>query len=337
MAGPDRTLSDSIIEELAKNPFAFDFYRAVRLLEARHPGFPRIGHSVSPSQDPIRFGQKPSLTFAPSTLDSFVLNGDRAAPRLFTNFFGVFGPNGPLPLHLTEYAYERDRHFDDRTLMAFANLFHHRFFSFFYRAWAASQKTVDLDRSDDRRYSIYIGSLFGIGMDSLQTRDAVPDSAKLYYSGRLSCQTRNAEGLEAILQDYFHLRTEVQTFFGRWLDLPADSACELGDSPESGSLGLTTVVGSRIWDCQLSFRIRMGPMKFGDYERMLPNGDSFKRLRHWVRNYLGDQLLWDAQLVLLAGEVPSISLGQTGRLGWTTWLKTAPLGCDPDDLVIVGD
>jgi len=242
-----------------------------------------------------------------------------------------------MPMHLTEYAHERQRHFDDRTLTAFTNLFHHRFFSFFYRAWAASQKSLDLDRADDRRYSVYVGSLFGIGMESLQTRDAVADSAKLFYSGRLSCQTRNAEGLEAILQDYFHLPTEVQTFFGRWLDLPEDSACELGDSPESGSLGLTTVVGSRIWDCQLSFRIRIGPMKLADYKRMLPCGDSFQRLRYWVRNYLGDQFLWDAQLLLEAAEVPAIALGKSGQLGWTTWLKTAPFTRDADDLIIVGD
>ena len=29
--------------------------------------------------------------------------------------------------------------------------------------------------------------------------DAVPDAAKLYYSGRLSCQTRHAEGLAALV------------------------------------------------------------------------------------------------------------------------------------------
>ena len=335
MAGPNRTLSDPIIEALAKNPFAFDFYRAVRLLEARHPELPRVGHSASPSQDPVRFGQKPSLTFAPSTLDSVVLND--AAPRLFANFFGVFGPNGPLPMHLTEYAHERQKHYDDPTLAAFANLFHHRFFSFFYRAWSASQKALDLDRADDQCYSVYAGSLFGIGMESLQQRDPVPDSAKLFYSGRLACQTRNAEGLEAILQDYFHLKTEVQTFFGRWLDLPADSMCKLGDSPESGSLGLTTVVGSHVWDCQLGFRIRIGPMKLADYQRMLPNGDSFIRLRYWVRNYLGDTFLWDVQVVLEADEVPAIALGQAGQLGWTTWLKTEPLSHDPDDLVIAGE
>ena len=126
----------------------------------------------------------------------------------------------------------------------------------------------------------------------------------------------------------------MQTFTGRWLDLPSDSLCKLGDSPETGSLGVNTIVGSRLWDCQLSFRVRLGPMSLRDYERMLPGGDAFERLKFWVLNYCGEHFFWDAQLVLRANEVPDVRLGASGRLGWTTWLKTKPLPCDADDLIL---
>lgn len=334
MANPDRPVPDSLIEEIAKNFFAYDFFRAVRLLECRHPELPRIGHSFSPSQDPIRFGQKPSLTFSPSTLEALAI-ADNGVPKVFANFFGLFGPHGPLPLHLTEYAYERERHFDDPTITGFFNLFHHRLFSFFYRAWAANQKAIDLDRLDEQRFALYLGSFFGVGMEGLQDRDAVSDSAKLYYSGRLACQTRNAEGLEAIIGDFFDVPTEVEAFSGRWLDLPPDCHCKLGLSPDTGSLGLTSIVGSRLWDCQLSFRIRMGPLSLADYERMLPSGKSFERLKYWVLNYLDVRLTWDVQLVLRAEEVPAISLGGAGQLGWTTWLKTREFTRDADDLILI--
>lgn len=334
MANPDRPVPDPLIEEIAKNFFAFDFFRAVRLLECRHPELPRIGHSFSPSQDPVRFGQRPSLTFAPSTLEPPTV-GANGIPKVFANFFGLFGPHGPLPLHLTEYAHERERHFDDPTITGFLNLFHHRLFSFFYRAWADNQKALDLDRLDEQRFALYLGSFFGIGMEAMQNRDAVSDSAKLYYSGRLACQTRNAEGLEAIIGDFFGMKTEFQTFSGRWLELPPDCLCQLGVSPETGSLGVTSLVGSRFWDCQLSFRIRMGPLSLADYQRMLPTGKSFQRLRSWVLNYLDERLNWDLQLVLQAAEVPSVSLGQAGQLGWTTWLKTGPFTRDPDDLILI--
>lgn len=334
MAGTGGQTPDPLIERLGKNPYAFDFFQAVRLLQSQFAERPRIGSSVSPAQDPIRFAQNPSLAFPACTIEGVQTNTASGIPRMFVNFFGVMGANGPLPIHLTEYARDRERHHGDRTISSFINLFNHRLVSFFFRAWAASQKAVDLDRPNDQSYPVYIGSLFGIGLDSLRGRDAVHDWAKLYFSGRMACQTRNAEGLEAILEEYFEIPTEVQTFQGRWMNLPADSLCELGGSTETGSLGLTTIVGSKMWDCQLSFRIKLGPMSLKDYERMLPGGEAFQRLKYWVLNYCGEHYFWDVQLVLRSDEVPEVKLGEAGRLGWTTWTKTKPLPRDADDLIL---
>jgi type VI secretion system protein ImpH len=334
MADTHGNTPDLLIDELIKRPYAFDFFRAVRLLECRRPDLPRVGFSVSPSEEPVRFWQKPSLRFAPATLESVEMDDNDPVPRMAVNFFGLFGPNAPLPPHITEYALERELHHHDPTITAFLNLFHHRLISLLYRAWATNQKVVDLDRPSGQRYAVYIGALFGIGMDSLQERDAVPDAAKLFFAGRLACQTRNTEGLEAILREYFQIPSEVQPFTGRWLHLPQDSVCRMAQSPDSGSLGLNTILGSRFWDCQLSFRIRFGPMNLADYERMLPKGDAFERVKYWVLNYCGQHFFWDVQLVLRAEEVPETRLGQFGRLGWTTWLKTKPFARDADELIL---
>ena len=334
MADTNGNTPDSLIQKLLERPYAFDFFLAVRLLESRRPELPRVGFSVSPSEDPVRFWQKPTLRFAPAALDSVRPGGADSTLRMAVNFFGLFGPNAPMPPHITEYVLERELHFKDPTITAFFNLFNHRLLSLFYRAWAASQKAVDLDRPADQRFATYIGSLFGVGMEALQNRDAVPDNAKLYFAGRLSSQTRNAEGLEAILREYFHIPAEVQPFTGRWLSLPPDSVCRLGESPESGTLGVNTIVVSRFWDCQLSFRTKFGPMKLQDYERMLPKGDAFERLRYWVMNYCGEHFFWDAQLVLRADEVPPTRLGQSTRLGWTSWIQTGTPPKDADDLIL---
>ena len=64
--------------------------------------------------------------------------------------------------------------------------------------------------------------------------DPVPEAAKLYYSGLLGWQTRPAEGLGAILQDFFGVQTEVRTFVGRWMELPAENACRLGSATSAG-------------------------------------------------------------------------------------------------------
>jgi type VI secretion system protein ImpH len=93
-------------------------------------------------------------------------------------------------------------------------------------------------------------------------------------------------------------------------------------------------MGSRFWSCQLHFRLRMGPMKLGEMERLLPTGASFRRLCDWIRQYVGEELTWDVQLVLLKEEVPKIQMGAAGRLGWTTWLKTKPFESDAENLVL---
>jgi type VI secretion system protein ImpH len=335
MADPNRKAPDHLIDELAKQPFAFNFFSAVRLLENARHDLPRVGWSLSAAQDAVRFGQKPSLAFAPSSLESVEPRTSDGGVKLFVRFFGLFGPNAPLPPHLTEYAYERALHHGDRTLTAFLDVFHHRLISFFYRAWAANQKTVDLDRKEDRRFSLFVGSLFGLGGDAVQNCDSIQDWAKMYFGGRLACQSRSAEGLEAILKEYFEVPAQIQSFVGHWMDLPSDSVCQLGKSPQTGSLGANTIVGLRIYDGQLKFRIRLGPMKFKDYERLLPGHTSFERLRQWVFSYCGDEYFWDAQLILEAGEVPVTRLGTTGRLGWTTWLKTQPFKRDADDLILI--
>lgn len=348
MEGSNRTAATDLISEFQQSPFAFDFFRAVRLLETRHNSSARIGTSHDPREDPIRFGQNPSLAFAPSTIEAF-RPGERGQPgKMFVRFFGLFGPNGPLPLHLTEYAHEQQLQAKDNTFVEFCDMFHHRLLSLFYRAWAVNQKAVDFDRAEGARsnamlrsegwsgprFALYIGSLFGLGMESVRDKDEISDWAKLFYSGTLACQTRNAEGLGAIVQDYFGIPTQIQSFVGQWLELPATSICKLGESPASGGLGVTTIVGSRFWDCQLKFRIRLGPMKLSELQRLLPIGKSFRQLRCWVLNYIAEELFWDIQLVLNAAEVPQISLGQEGLLGWTSWLKSAPFTRDADDVVL---
>ncbi len=116
-------------------------------------------------------------------------------PRLYGLFLGLFGPNAPLPLHLTEYAIDRRRNAKDGTLGAFADIFHHRMLSLFYRAWADSQPTVQFDRPDEDRFRLYIGALVGMATPHLDARDALPDQYKRFFAGRLVPQARNAEGL----------------------------------------------------------------------------------------------------------------------------------------------
>jgi len=332
--GGTETYPVELVRRLAETPHSFDFFQAVRRLENLRPDQPRVGHSRRPLEDPVRFCQEPSLAFAPRTVAGYRTDVGARAPRFFVNFMGLLGPNGPMPLHLTQYARERLRVHHDATLTRFLDLFNHRMVSFFYRAWATNQQTVQFERGPDDHFATYIGSMFGIGMSSYRHRDAVPDVAKLHYSGHLVCHTRHPEGLCQLLEDYYGIRVDIREFVGQWLPLPDDCICRLGESPETGSLGWTAIVGSRVWECQQKFRLRFGPMTLAEYERLLPGGNSLRRLIAWVKNYLADELLWDVQLVLKKEEVPPLAMGKIGRLGWTTWLTSRPLDHDAEDLVL---
>lgn len=334
MANPDRTSADpvALFEALRRKPYAFHFFQALRRLECLCPDRPRLGKSLRLADDPVRLTQEPSLAFAPATLAAFDPGAEGRPPQLSEYFLGLFGPQGPLPLHLTEYARDRSRNHGDHTFACFADIFHHRILCLFYRAWADAQPTVSFDRPETDRFNVYIGAPFGLGMPSLWNRDAAPDLAKLHYAGRLVGQTRNPEGLQAILADFFNLPVTIENFVGHWLPLSETSRCRLGTSPTTGLLGVTAVIGERVWDCQYKFRIVIGPMPLEEFQRFLPGSDSLRRLVAWVRNYVGDQLLWDVNLILKREEVPPLKLGEETQLGWTTWLTSQPLDRDADDL-----
>ncbi len=335
------TPADSLMRLLESQAACYDFFLAVRAIECAHRDLPRIGYSTSPSLDPVRFGQEPDLAFPASTVEKLDRSDSPDVPRLAVRFLGLFGPNGPLPLHLTEYARERKLHVKDNTFCAFADMFHHRMISFFYRAWACNEPTVSYDRhgssvdlqGEEDAFFRYFASFIGLGTNSLLSRDSLPDNAKLYFTGRLLAGPRNPDGLKAILQEFFGIHAEIEEFSGRWLSLPAEATCQLGRSPESGILGRTLVVGSRIWDVQGKFRIVLGPMGLSDFDRLLPGSAGFQNLCDWVRLYLNDELDWDVRLILKASAVPPMILGQGCRLGYTTWLHTAALDHDLRDLV----
>jgi type VI secretion system protein ImpH len=250
-------------------------------------------------------------------------------------FFGLFGANGPLPLHLTEFARERSRRTpSDRALVRFLDMFHHRLLSLFYRAWAEAQPTVSLDRPDHDPFGRWVGSVAGYGTASLKGRDSVPDGARLAAAGILGRSVHGAEGLERILNDFFRVPVRVHQWQPHWMRLPEEARSRIGLRAQPAKLGESAVVGARVWDCQTRFRVEIGPLSLAEYERFLPGGESMRRLRDWVLNYVGYELSCEMHLVLKRAEVPKVKLGRAGALGWTSWLGTRRAPCDAGELVL---
>jgi type VI secretion system protein ImpH len=311
-----------------------DFFQVLRLIENAHPQLPRIGSSLRPRDDAVRLGQAPALVFHSTMLGQYTRADGEARARLAVNFFGLLGANGPMPIHITEYVRDRLRHGGDATLLAFLDVFHHRMLSLFYRARASTEPAISLDRADGDRFSVFVGSLFGIGAPSLRERDDIGDFAKLHFAGLLANRARPASGLVSILRAYFKLPLHVEQFVGHWMALPPEIQSRIGGCEDGNRIGSSLILGRKVWDSQNKFRIVVGPLGYDDYRRFLPGGDSLKRLLAWVRTYAGLALDWDVRLILKKEEVPPLRLGGPLRVGWSTWLTSATPRRDPDQMLI---
>jgi len=303
----------SRFEAFKDNPEKYHIFQALRLIEAAYADKPRLGRSRRPKQDAIRLKQRVDMAFASSTVARFVpQDAQTGEPGELAQFmFGLFGPNGPLPLHFTEYAYNRQRSFRDPTFKAFGDMFHHRMLSLFYRAYASGEPTSSFDRKGEvDPFAQKVAAFAGLKGAALADRDAMPDLAKLRYAGRLSHGTRNEEGLLALISGFFGAPATMESFVGTWLELDPKDTWELGNPHKPAKLGQSCSIGSKVWTRQAKFRFRVGPVGLAEYKRLLPGGDSLKRLKALVNNYMGEAMMWDMNLVLRKGEAEPAMLAK---------------------------
>ena len=361
MAGKDGSADRRLmfIAALGRTPERYDFYQVMRRLEAGSPALPRLGEARRPSAEPVRLAQEAELGFAVTNLTRVALTST-GLPRLFVRFLGLFGPQGPLPLHLTEFARDRERNHGDASLARFADIFHHRLLLMFYRAWRQAQPAATHDRADEDRYRAYVGALLGHGSPGWYRPDRELAQAKRHFAGHLGRSVRHPEGLAAILSDYFGVPVAVRTFSPRWMALPPSQRSSLGGLGGAGTvagagagtgtgtravaggagfrgndsaiLGQSAVIGSRVLDAQHHVEIHFGPLDLASYLRLLPDGDWIAKAREWVREYCGEE--FGVRLVpqLEATAVPALQLGRSGRLGWNTWIGSRRTEAPASDL-----
>ncbi|SDT88621.1 type VI secretion system baseplate subunit TssG [Halopseudomonas salegens] len=317
------TASDAfleLVESLEKDTHTFDLFALLRRIDALNKNNLPLGRAPRPRNEPIRLGQKPSSSFAPSALADLERNRDSQPAKLTIHGFGLFGPNGPMPLVMTEYVRERSELHGDKALAEFFDLFHHRLISLFYRAWAEAQSTNSLDRPDTDSFSRYVSSLLGLQGRSIVSRPgSVPHHAYLSQAGHLARQVRNAEGLARIIASYFQVEVNVCEFASRWLRISEDQQTRLTGF-QGCQLGVDTIAGRRVLDRQHHFKIVLGPLTLAQYSSFLPGGAGNRQLSDWISTYVGIEFSWEVSLILQANEVPTCQLGGPQQLGWLTWV-----------------
>lgn len=306
----------------ADAPWEAGFISTMRAIAARTPELPPPGKATLPSQERFRLGQMASMHFSPREIAAISQQDDQIKLQLFG--LGIWGAQGPMPLHLSELAYSRyEQH--DRALIDFVDIFHHRALSLFYRAWFLSQDTASLDRKDDERFSFYIGSLVGLDPASL-AQEPLPVHTRLASSAHLIREARNPDGLLGTMQYYFEIPVQLDEFEPQWISLDISDQTALGDDNYATLLGDGAILGNAVLDRQHKFKLTMGPLTLAQYMQFSPWGKDTPVLRELVRSFIGFEYAWDVELILSADQVPRATLDGSHQLGYASWLEREP--CD---------
>ncbi|MER3430666.1 MAG: type VI secretion system baseplate subunit TssG [Blastocatellia bacterium] len=337
----------SVKERLFDEPYRFEFFQAVRLLENIFPERKPVGGDALPADEVVRFRSFVSLEFPPSEIRDIRQVADNLANHAFSEnldsqkriemlicVIGMVGISGVLPTHYTELVLDRIKH-RDTALWTFLDIFTHRAASLFYRAWAKYRFPIGYERGEDE-FTGYLFDFAGLGTKGLRGRLAVDDETLLPYVGLIAQRPHSTNSVTNIIADYFGVPVKIEQFAGQWLELEPSDQTFVGR--QNSRLGVNTIAGTRIWDQQSKFRIRLGPLEFRKFQAFLPNGSAYRPLKSIVSFMTGMELDFDFRLVLEKRQVPSTILTTRAlrrpMLGWTSFLKTQPKTADDDQLIL---
>lgn len=322
----------SVQDWLLEEPWEFEFFQAVKLLELMQPGRMPAGEGLDPDQESIHFRSRVELAFAASEVQDIAVPRRPDLPHtVTTNLFSLGGPSGPLPLVDTQKVIEREWR-KDHGMLAFLDMFHHRLLALLVKVRKAHRPSLLALRPDQGPMAQYLYSCFGLGLPTLRNRLGLPDRALLFYANILSHRPRSGNGLERLLSDYFQVHAVVQPLEGVWRPIEPEDWTAIGRSGRNQQLGRGASLGQRIWDQQGRFAVTMGPLRLGQFLDFLPLpdqhrplGSAFRPLCELTRFFAGQQFEFSFRLRLKGQDVPGSrlsckpGLGRTW-LGWTSWL-----------------
>jgi type VI secretion system protein ImpH len=103
-----------------------------------------------------------------------------------------------------------------------------------------------------------------------------------------------------------------------WLVFDPVDRTRLGGS--HCTLGSDALLGGSVYSVEDKFRVKIVARDLEQFARFLPDGDRCEPLADAVFFHLGEQFEWDVELALPVGAVKPVRLGQSGHLGWTSWM-----------------
>jgi type VI secretion system protein ImpH len=352
MAATGRRSYASIIEALRAAPERFEFIQAVRLLERASVGLRRagrdareavpglIGFDSDPRSETIRLRAALELAFPATEIAAF--DDTAKKPELTVTMLGLIGVSGVLPGHYSRLVLETSRG-NNTAPQDFIDIFNHRALSLFVRAAEKYRLPLAFERARAGELDTVSAALLGlIGMrgSALQNRQGIRDETLMFYAGHFARRVRTADALRQMLSEHFDWPVVVTQFQGHWADLLPGEQTQIGRGGAGAayaSLGASAILGTRVWDVQGSFRVKLGPLDYAQFHSFMPDARRMAELAALTRTYVGPALSFDVQLTLKGAEVPPLVLSADqrsgARLGWNTWLPTQAARSDASDAI----
>jgi len=343
MHATKRRFEPAVIERLFAQPYRFEYFQAVRMLELwlkRH-GAPGEGAVANY----LRFQNSTSLNFPASQLEAMqpepreVPTDPRALAhalqsaqlkyiRITPAFMGFLGSSGTLPAHYTERIAAHALYEKDDGPRAFLDTFSNRALALFYEAWRKYRLELKYQIDGKDTFLPLLLSLAGMGNESLRRRladngDGVLDESIGYFATAMRQRPASAVQIAKVLSEYFGQPIKAEQFIGCWYDVPQEQQTVLGLG--NAMLGGGAMAGSRVWQRDLRLRLVVGPLDLEGYESFLPGGKAAKALKSMLTMFTGLSLEYEVQLVLRAADVQGARLEDDrvgGRLGWDSFLVT---------------
>lgn len=317
MAGEDRAQAQHLnyFARIADDIRRYGLFSTVRGAEARAPALPRVGRARRPDQNIVDLAQEPTLVFADTTLVK--VQTKRGRTKLTGHWLGLTGPMGPLPTHLTEFAFYERRYGDAQPFNDWLDVVAGRMLQLFYRAWADSQPAASADRPDDDRFARYLAALSGAMEGSLESA-GFAGRARSHYAAVFS-GSRSAVAIEDALSHLLGQRVHLLEFQPRWRSFERDDQSRLGRG--FATLGGDAVLGDRIRSVSDAFSVVIRAKNFRDYQSLLPGGARFAVAAEALDAFKPSHIEWDIRLELDDAHAPPARLDGRAALGWAGWVK----------------
>jgi len=323
MATEKRQSDTGIEKDLYQKCHEFSFFKAVELVEKFAPDKKKLGQTLEPGQEPVRFSVKPGFAFPASDISGLRKNSDQNRTEMEVAFMGLIGPSGLLPNWYNELAVEREKK-KDHSFVDFLNIFHHRLISLFYLAWKKHRFPENYSPGAGDRLSRYLLSVSGLGTSGMVGMLGLPRESLSFYTGLLALPVASAASIEAVIEYFSGTRTQVDQFVEREIPFEDADLTRLGSA--NSTLGGDAVCGSQVTECQTKFRVNLGPADYQIYKRFMPTGDLLLPVFSLIRYMVGIEFEFEIRISLKKEDVPNCILGQKSPdatfLGWTTFASS---------------